>query len=121
MTGDQAAVVARLLGKASEGHHGDCVGADAQFHKMCMMLEVPIIIHPPDDDRYRAFCEGALVVHPPRPYLERDHIIVDSCELLVATPKEAREPAPARGQGTWSTIRYARRSEKPLRIVWPVS
>ena len=36
MTGEQAAVVMRLLLSATEGHHGDCVGADEQFHEMCM-------------------------------------------------------------------------------------
>lgn len=119
MTGNQAAVVARILLKATEGHHGDCIGGDEQFHDICMQFEVPVVIHPPEDDKLRAFCEGAKLVMPPRPFLVRNRIIVDTTELLVATPKEEYEPDPARGQGTWSTVRYARRSNRPFRVVWP--
>ena len=119
MTGDQAAVVTRLLLKATEGHHGDCVGADEQFHSICVQLGIPVVIHPPEKDTYRAFCDGAIRVEKPRPYLVRNNIIVDTTELLVATPKEDREPPIQRGQGTWSAIRYARRSRKPFRVVWP--
>jgi hypothetical protein len=119
MTGDQSVVVARLLLKATEAHHGDCIGADEQFHDLCLALEIPIVIHPPEDDTYRAFCEGAIRVEPPRPFLVRNKDIVNSSELLVATPKEDYEPDVARGQGTWSTVRYARRSSKDFRVVWP--
>ena len=121
MTGDQSATVARILTKATVGHHGDCVGADEQFHDLCEMAGVPVVLHPPEDDKLRAFCKGAVRVEPPRPFLVRNRVIVDICELLIAAPYEVIEPAPQRGQGTWSTIRYARRTARPLRIVWPES
>ena len=123
MTGHQAARVLELLLKFKpiEGHHGDCVGADAQFHELCQMAKVAVVIHPPEDPTYRAFCTGALRVEPERPYLERNHIIVDTCKLLLATPKEDVEPLAGRGQGTWSTVRYARRAQRRMRIVWPES
>ena len=102
-----------------EGHHGDCIGADEEFHEICQDYGVDVVLHPPDDDRLRAFCVGAMRVEEPRPYLERNHIIVDTCNVLLATPYEVVEPALARGQGTWSTVRYARRSKKTFRVVWP--
>ena len=119
MTQVQLSTVTRLLLGADEGHHGDCVGGDEQFHVICQELAIPIHLHPPEDDRWRAFCPGATRIEPPRPYLVRDRIIVDMVELLVAAPKEDEEPEPMRGQGTWYTVRYARRSIKPFRIVWP--
>jgi hypothetical protein len=119
MTGDQAAEVTRILLRATEGHHGDCIGADEQFHDLCLALEIPVVIHPPEDDTYRAFCQGAKLVMPPRPFLVRNRIIVDTCELLVGAPKDHRQPASLRGQGTWSTIVYARRVGRELRVVLP--
>lgn len=119
MTQVQLSTVTRLLLKADEAHHGDCVGADEQFHAICLELEIPVVLHPPEEERLRAFCPDAIRIEPPRPYLVRNRIIVDLCDMLVAAPKEDEEPEPQRGQGTWSTVRYARRSVKPFRIVWP--
>ena len=119
MTGSQTSVVTKALRKASEVHHGDCIGADEQCHVICQELDIPIVIHPPEEERLRAFCEGAARVEPPRPYLVRDRIIVDKCQLLLACPSENDEPGIARGQGTWSTVRYARRTGRLFRIVWP--
>jgi hypothetical protein len=98
-----------ILERAAEAHHGDCVGADAEFHELCLELHVPVIIHPPDNDRHRAFCRDALEVLPPKPYLERNMDIVDASEVLVAAPKERDRPVSLRGQGTWWTIGYANR------------
>jgi hypothetical protein len=122
MTGDQSAKVFHLLKelKATEGHHGDCIGADEQFHEICHMADVPVVIHPPEDDKYRAWCQGAIRVEEPLPYLTRNDVIIDVCEFLIAAPKEKREPAPGRGQGTWSTVRHARRANRLFRIVWPL-
>lgn len=119
MTHEQRSIVMTLLKKAKEAHHGDCIGADEQFHDLCRILSVPVVVHPPEDERLRAFCPNPARIEPPRPYLVRDRIIVDRCDLLIATPKEGYEPAPQRGQGTWSTVRYARRSGQRFRVVWP--
>lgn len=105
---------------ATEAHHGDCVGADAMFHRICLELQIPIVIHPPVNEKARAFCKGGILrTEPPLPYLERNRNIVAASQLLFATPAEDTEPSPMRGQGTWSTIRYARRTKMPIRIVWP--
>lgn len=121
LTFDQKRVIrAELLNlDPSEAHHGDCVGGDDEFHVRCLLLAIPVHIHPPLDDRYRAWCKGAEVVYPPLPYLERNKVIVDSVDFMLACPKEDTEPKPARGQGTWSTIRHARRVLVPMKIIWP--
>lgn len=39
-------------------HHGDCVGADREFHYLAAEIFGPcdIVIHPPEDDEFRAYC-----------------------------------------------------------------
>ena len=46
--------------------------------------------------------------------LERNRIIVDGCDLLIACPAGPEE----RRSGTWYTVRYARRQGKPVVILW---
>lgn len=29
-----------------QAHHGDAIGADAQFHAACQQLKLPVVIHP---------------------------------------------------------------------------
>lgn len=121
MTAGQKTTLRELIPKATEAHHGDCIGSDEEFHEICAELEIPIVIHPPEDDKLRAYCNSGniIYIHPPRPYLVRNQIIVDTCDLLLVCPKEDAEPPPQRGQGTWSCARYARRIERRMRIIWP--
>jgi hypothetical protein len=121
MTGEQAAEITRFIitEDITEAHHGDCVGGDEQFHAICVRLDVPVVIHPPENDRYRAFCKGAIRIEDPLPFLDRNKVIVNVVELLLAAPKEDEEPPPMRGQGTWSTVRYARKTNQAFRIIWP--
>jgi hypothetical protein len=101
------------------GHHGDCIGADAQFHALLKEINATIVVHPPDDPKHRAYCNGGLsVVMPARPYLQRNRSIANASSILLAAPKETEEPAPGRGQGTWSTVRYARKVGIPNMIIW---
>jgi hypothetical protein len=103
-------------GRITAVHHGDCVGADAEFHHMAVARSLPIILHPPQDDKARAFCEGATIKHKPQPYMARNHDIVDAADVLWAFPRLMREELRS---GTWATVRYARRRGKPIIIVWP--
>lgn len=121
MTPEQREQVGRWLDELQpdEAHHGDCVGADREFHSLCFMREIPIVAHPPEDSRHRAFSPHATRLMPPRPYLERNRDIVNVVDTMIAAPKESEEPVPARGQGTWSAIRYARKAGKPVRVAWP--
>jgi hypothetical protein len=120
MTPMQREVVRRVLLHATEVHHGDCVGADAEVHELALAGGLDVVIHPPNDAKLQAHCDGALMVLPPKSYLARDRDIVDETDLLVATPKELKESrAPRRSSGTWYCVRYARRIGRRVLIVWP--
>lgn len=95
-------------------HHGDCVGADADLHAIAQSLQLPILIHPPTDDRHRACCQGGQIL-PARPYLLRNQDMVDACETLLAAPDGAERAR----SGTWATIRSAIRAGKRVIIVMP--
>lgn len=119
MTSNQVLQVIRLLEnlKPSEVHHGDCVGSDAFFHKLVRQTlpQTLIVIHPPFDPKKRAFCEGDLILEA-KPYLERNHDIVNQTSALIATPKTQHEVLRS---GTWATIRTAKKLNKNLYIVLP--
>ena len=83
-------------------------------------LGYTVIVHPPENDRYRAHCIG-IENREPKGYLERNCDIVDESAILLALPKrkevamifERHVPlkpseTPLRS-GTWSTVRYALR------------
>lgn len=121
MTQKQIDVVASLIAafRPEEVHHGDCVGADERFHRMCVQACVPrIIIHPPDTSAKRAYCAAGLdiTILAVKPYLERNHDIVDATQILIATPQTAKEQ---QRSGTWATIRRAFRRQRPVFIVQP--
>lgn len=99
-----------------ELHHGDCIGGDALIHDLAELVTgYRILIHPPSDSRKRAFCIGTSTFEP-KPYLDRNHDIVDATERLIAAPKGFMEELRS---GTWATVRYARRKGKPVIIVYP--
>lgn len=101
--------------KPDEVHHGDCIGSDEQFHRICQLRKLRIVIHPPDNPAARANCVGGIVVAP-RPYLERNKDIVESADILIAAPKG---PEQFQGSGTWQTIRWAKRWKKIVIIINP--
>ena len=98
-----------------ELHHGDCEGSDFIAHRAALKLNARIIIHPPSKTNKRAFSHGATVTLDPRPYLDRNKDIVDSTEVLFATPLG---PEKLRS-GTWSTIRYAKKRGKKIILIKP--
>lgn len=94
-------------------HHGDCIGADAEFREM-LPDSVWVVCHPPDVGRRRAYTAADEFMKP-REYVVRNHAIVDACRVLIACPD-----GPERlRSGTWSTVRYARRKERRIALVWP--
>jgi hypothetical protein len=109
MTDEQKARVHLLLVDyvsehgAVEVHHGDCMGADADFHDLADNECLDIVIHPPIDDSKRAFCSSS-DVREPKPYLDRNHDIVNETRVLIACPNGRESPR----SGTWATVRYAR-------------
>jgi len=116
MTFHQRKLVGNFLDELEpdEAHHGDCVGADAQFHELCLHRDIPLVIHPPTNPSQRAFCVNAQVLVS-KDYIARNHDIVDASDILIATPQQAEEVLRS---GTWATIRYARTKTQVL-IVYP--
>lgn len=108
-------ILARLSPR--EFHHGDCIGADCDAHKIVERLLPKCIIvgHPPDSDAKRAFCK-CHERRPPKPYLVRNKAIVFSVDSMCAAPKSRTEELRS---GTWATIRYARKVGKHLIMLWP--
>jgi len=117
MTQYQRNAVAEILAlkKPEFGVHGDCIGADKDFHDLCVAQGIKIEIHPPDKDIKRAFC-NADVIKKPLPYLLRNHNIVDAVDYMIATPKTSHEELRS---GTWATIRYARKKNKRIIVLRP--
>jgi len=124
MTPMQLLKVAQFIAnnEINEAHSGDCIGADKEFHELITLAnknkEFPLIRtfgHIPVYDSKRAFCKYHFQ-HVPKPYLERNHDIVDSCDYLIATPKEKEEQLRS---GTWATIRYARKNNHAGIIIFP--
>jgi hypothetical protein len=96
-------------------HHGDCIGADQQAHRIVRELapECTIIAHPCDLPYARAHCNADVVCVPLKP-LVRNAIIVDACQVLVAAPEHDEEKLRS---GTWATVRMARRSKKKVTLL----
>jgi len=119
MTREQMKALLKVLQDINfaEAHHGDCVGADEQFHRLVRIFfpDVVIVIHPPKNPKLRAFCKGDVIM-PEKDYLERNRDIVKNCDLLIACPKEFHEVLRS---GTWATVRYARKAGKPIIIIFP--
>lgn len=126
MTEEQKHEVETLLKRFLVGHvhHGDCVGADADFHSIARSLQHPldssskrfaVIIHPPVDESHRAFCKDAWI-RPAKTHFARNRDIVIECDILIATPRLMIEEDHG---GTWYTIRFARKQSKRIVIMWP--
>jgi len=97
-----------------EVHHGDCVGADAQFHEIATGFGFLTVGHIPDDDSKRAHCTFH-EQREPLPYLIRNRNIVNECEVLIACPKEDRMVARS---GTWATVRHAVQTNRPIVFIY---
>lgn len=96
-------------------HHGDCVGGDADLCAIAREIGYTLHCHPPDKDRLRAFVVSEFV-DDPLPYLDRNKVIVNRVQLLLAAPGEEEEVLHS---GTWSTIRYALKMGRPVILVLP--
>lgn len=103
-----------------EFHHGDCINADENAHEIVMMCTTAtVVIHPPLNTHARAYCKGEasrIIRREPKPYLARNHDIVDETDLLIACPRSKLEQ---RRSGTWATVRYARKVGKPVILITP--
>lgn len=113
-------------------HHGDCVGADAQFDAIVRTTERlrGVVMHPCNLEEWRAYCkprEPYDVVRDPKHPLARNNDIVNESTEIIATPKETSEEIGKHGgiekgpprSGTWYTIRAAQEAMKRVSIVLP--
>ena len=100
---------------ATEFHHGDCIGADAEAHDLFAGAGVELFIHPPVKNGHRAFKKGAHYLKA-KTHFARNRDIVDQADVVLAFPFEKENPG--RG-GTWYTIEYAKKKGKPLWIFFP--
>lgn len=109
MSEAQTVALVGLLGalQPTEVHHGDCVGADAEFHHIVRKRfpDTKIVIHPPLDAEHQAHCVGD-ATRPLRTHFARNRAIVLECDYLVATPLDNSNPGYG---GTWYTIGFARK------------
>lgn len=101
----------------TEIHVGDCIGADTDFYHLVKDFNsnIPTIGHIPEYDNKRSkllYSEQ----RAPKPYLVRNHDIVDESDVLVVTPKESEEQLRS---GTWATFRYAKKTNKKIIIIFP--
>lgn len=116
MTNEQCIAVHELVERLKPVmvHHGGCVGADIDFDEICFRLQIDCTIHPSDIKRMQGMWHYPTYLRDEHPPLERNHHIVDESSVLIAAPKSKREEVRS---GTWSTVRYALRSKKPVVIV----
>ena len=102
-------------------HHGDCVGADAEFHdvvnRVSFETSVPsfVVVHPPVDDSLRAFCVAS-EWRTPKNHFARNRDIVFDSDVMIGTPFE---PVHQVRGGTWYTVDFAKKQRRPLALVLP--
>lgn len=119
MTEAQKETVRRLVRELQPtlAVHGDCVGADANFHAIVRVVapECRIMICPGPDDSMRAFCDADMEMAR-KTHFARNRDIVNGSDLMIGTPYQMRE---CNSGGTWYTINYSRKVKRETRIVWP--
>lgn len=115
MTARQYEAVRMILKDEATVRHGDCIGADSEFHDIAYG-RCFIIVHPPLNDKYRAFCSAPDHTLEPQEYLVRNKAIVNQSDILIAAPAFITEEWRS---GTWSTVRHARKTGTSVIILDP--
>lgn len=98
------------------GVHGDCIGADEDFHNLCVALGMEMNIRPCTYENMRAWTDGDEVDVPKRPMQRNRDIVADADVMIACPPNFDRIKS---GSGTWATIGFSRKAEKHLFIVYP--
>lgn len=96
-------------------HHGLCIGADHDFHRLARLSGLRVVGHPPINTR-KMVALDCDEMREPKEYLVRNKDIVNESALMLFTPMGFEEELRS---GTWSTVRYTREVEVPGVIVWP--
>jgi len=100
----------------SEFHHGACIGADEEIHKLVVIMKSKVYKYPSTVTTKLGKCPGGYLACQAMHPLKRNPLIVDAVDMLLACPKTQYE---IRRSGTWATIRYARKVGKPIMIIFP--
>ena len=121
--------IAENCTEIDEVHHGDCVGADDEFDTMVRtygMAYCVIVSHPSNMENWRANVDNKetapgkqmlqTVIRKARPPILRNCDIVESCDVVIATPKTYDK---ANHSGTWFTLSYAEKMRKKTILVLP--
>lgn len=103
------------------GLHGDCVGADADFDRLCEFLGVPrwqrpCTMHGEADHVFRAHTGAEVIAEPTNP-MARNREIAKQCDVLFAVVPTRHELK--KGSGTWATYRYGRKYGKRVVLFFP--
>ena len=99
----------------SEVHHGDCIGVDFEIVVMSEILGFKTICHPPENNKFRAY-HPSNEIRKEKPYIKRNHDIVDEVDFLLVLPKGSKEELRS---GTWATYRYAKKINREFQIIYP--
>ncbi len=106
------------LGKVVIFRHGGCEGSDTDAHNIIKNFPTLIFVHPGTRAQYLNFnnLKSTTKVFEPKPFLERNHDIVNLTGHFLACPNSKIEQVRS---GTWATIRYAKKINKPVYIIYP--
>jgi len=98
--------------------HGGAIGADTDADEIINKLGYKPYIRPGSDERFSYWFikKRRSNVYGAKLYLQRNKDIVNDSEILIACPYTLTEE---QRSGTWATIRYARKINKPIIILDP--
>lgn len=118
-TNEQYVWMGKQIAAADELHHGACIGGDEAGHHIARSLGVPIVVHPPLDEKLMMEFDDwdyeNCVWFPAAQYHQRNREIIGATDYLAAGPDSKRRPH----SGTWYTIDYAEQVGKPVLICYP--
>jgi hypothetical protein len=101
----------------SQFHHGSCVGADDQAGWIAHLIGYAVIVHPPLDDKLRAYSYFD-ELKDEEEYLKRDRDIVHASRMLLACPDLPSDSVLRIRSGTGYTTRYAIKHNRYGSIIW---
>lgn len=94
--------------------HGRCIGADAEAAHIADSENFFVVGYTPTNEEKMDASIPCDELKEPQNYIDRNHAIVDDCDLLIAAPGGHTE---WQRSGTWATVRYARKQGKPCIIL----
>jgi len=89
-------------------HHGQCIGADKQFHDIIYNNTMAtIIIHPPYEkkDVFEVKVNRRIIFLPPKSYLIRNMEIVLASEFLISAPSGMKDIMKS---DVWTALKFAK-------------